>query len=97
MPVEIGYFDMEVPGALPVGARVRKVRSEEGDRNPTGTEGTVAGSIEDPSDKQLAYFIVWDTMPGVPVATMGWKVEAVNPKPIGDVDEDAFNAGWGGS
>lgn len=65
-------------GAIPNGARVRKVNSEPSDGNPDGTLGTVLGSFSDPEvqDGAVVYFVEWDSRPGMAVGVMERKVEA---------------------
>lgn len=63
-------------GALPSGSRVRKVKSENGDANPNGTQGTILGSIsvEELQNGALLYFVAWDTAPRTAVAVMHFKI-----------------------
>lgn len=74
--VAFAYIKGQVPDAIPNGTRVRKVNSEDGDGNPNGTRGTVLSSISYPNvaNGAPAYFVVWDTSPGMPVLCGGFKV-----------------------
>lgn len=61
---------------IPNGARVRKIKSEDADLTPTGTEGYVLGSL---GHKELgvAYYVEWDNRPRVAVAVVSWKIEHI--------------------
>jgi hypothetical protein len=53
----------QAPGArYPNSSRIRKTVSEVGDATPTGTTGTVLGSILAPEDERrsFGYFVEWD-------------------------------------
>lgn len=80
MPIEIVNvpvcWDDEIPGALVRGTPIVKAQAEDHDRNPAGTKGTVIGSIQHPETGQLFYFVEWETMPGLPVAVVAWKIAA---------------------
>lgn len=72
----------DADGAVPIGGRVVKCNSEEGDLTPDGTEGTVVSSINVPDNigKELGvdviffYFIEWDTEPDLPVGVIDKKL-----------------------
>lgn len=66
----------EQPGAIPNGTRVVKVHAEAGDANPTGTRGTVLGSLAHPEvlAGEVLYFVEWDTQPRTAVAVAGFKL-----------------------
>jgi hypothetical protein len=79
-PGYIGAFTRETaPGAIPSGARVRKVNSEPGDGHKDGSVGTVLGSMSHPEvhGGAVFYFVEWDTRPRMAVSVMGFKVEVV--------------------
>lgn len=78
-PGYIGIFtDQTVPGAIPAGSRVTKVRSEPGDSTPNGDLGKVLGSMVEPEiARNIVYFVEWDRLPGFATATMDFKVEMV--------------------
>ncbi len=57
------------------GARIVKAKSDPGDTTPTGTLGTVLGSVFAP-DLGYAYFIEWDDMPRVAVFAVAYKLAA---------------------
>ncbi len=72
----------QAPGAIPTGARVRKVRSDPNDRTPNGTPGTVLGSVAGDLIVcgllvRFGYFIDWDNCKGQPVFTIDRKVEEI--------------------
>jgi hypothetical protein len=72
-PGWIGAFTREDSlGAWRAGARIEKVKSEEGDAHPVGDKGTVLGSIT--HDGQLLYFVEWDDTPRTAVAVIAWKI-----------------------
>ena len=56
-------FGQNAIGAIPIGTKVIKTNSEEGDGNPDGAEAIVAGSMDIPKDlivgkiKKYSYFI----------------------------------------
>lgn len=64
------------PGAIPAGARCRKVNSERGDANPDGALGVILGSFQAPPPLVLCYFVEWDASPRRAVAVLEHKVEA---------------------
>lgn len=75
-PGYIGAFTRETyPGAIPAGARVVKVQSEEGDANINGAAATVLGSIG--HENVVLYFVEWDAKPGYAVAVAAFKLQAV--------------------
>jgi hypothetical protein len=62
------------PGAYANGTRVRKSDSEPGDATPTGTLGTVLGSVAHP-DRGIGYFVEWDSAPKCAVLVIAWKLD----------------------
>jgi hypothetical protein len=58
------------------GARVVKVNGEAGDVTPTGTAGTVLGSIYVPKEG-TGYFIEWDTSPRLAIFIIENRLAAV--------------------
>jgi|SRR5262245_10664884 len=78
--VAVGYTTAHVPGALPNGTRVEKVKGDEGDTHAVGARATVIGSMQAPPNVPaigIGYFVEWDDMPGVPVFVAGWKLGAL--------------------
>jgi hypothetical protein len=78
----VGYILGVADGALSIGARIKKVNSEDGDSTPDGTEGTVISSLSAPpvegyEDVKFFYFVRWDTHPGLPVGVMDRKIAPV--------------------
>ena len=73
------FIPGSVAGALPNGTRIRKVNSQPGDGHADGDQGTVLashGPVEVPDlGTELLYFIDWDSHPGVPVGTIGSKID----------------------
>lgn len=83
----------EAEGAIPNGREIAKVRSEPGDANPVGMRGRVLASIDlatlPPATlahlametgrevERFAYFVEWESLPGVPVGVMGSKIAEV--------------------
>jgi len=65
----------EADGAYPNGTRIVKSRSEEGDATPTGTKGTVLGSIRQEPIPFPMYFVEWDNRPKFAVAVIGLKIQ----------------------
>lgn len=67
------YTTEQAPGAWPNGSRVRKLRTEVGEKHPVGSMATILGShwipaAETPDGKEaLSYFVIWDATPGIPV------------------------------
>lgn len=78
-----GYFGAftrdTARGAWPNGTRIRKAVSEPGDSTPTGTEGTVLGSLGHP-DVGLFYFVEWDNKPRIAVGTISAKLALAEAK-----------------
>jgi hypothetical protein len=73
-PGYIGAFTRDTyPGAIPSGARVVKVRSEQGDANSDGAKATVLGSVG--AEGVVLYFVEWDERRGFAVAVASWKLE----------------------
>jgi hypothetical protein len=62
----------QADGAIPNGADIVKVRSEDRDAHPTGTPGRVLGSIE--HEGVLMYFVEWAPRPRCAVAVVDWKI-----------------------
>jgi hypothetical protein len=76
-PGYLGAFTRQtVPGAIANGVRVRKVATDKGDANPIGAEAIVLGSIHHP-DKGFAYFVEWESAPGMAVFVVGWKIAPI--------------------
>lgn len=77
---EPGWFGMftrdEAPGAFPNGTRVFKSQSEPGDSHPTGTMGTILGSMAAPDIPKI-YFVEWDPNPRVAIAVVETKIEKI--------------------
>jgi hypothetical protein len=73
-----GHSREQVPGAIPNGTRVRKVKTEPVDTHPIGAEATVLGSIaiEHP-ELGVAYFVEWDAKPKVAVLVVSWKIAPI--------------------
>jgi hypothetical protein len=71
------FVEGQADGAIPNGSRIRKCAGDEGDTHRIGAEGTVRSSIDATIDGEyvVAYFIEWDDHPGIPVVTIGWKIE----------------------
>jgi len=80
--VPIMLFRGEAPGAIPNGRRIEKSKMGEGDYHPIGAKGKVLASKLIPPEVEatvaqgetFAYFVEWDTHPGVPVAIMGSRI-----------------------
>lgn len=78
-----GVFTRDsVPGAIPNGARIVKVKTMVGDDNPIGTLGTVLGSMRAPGEVRKRfpgvvyfYFVEWDSVPRMTVGVMSTKIE----------------------
>jgi hypothetical protein len=66
----------QAKGAIPNGARVRKVTMEPGDFHPVGARATVLGSVG-PVDGEYGYFVRWDDI-AAPVFVRGRKLEAAS-------------------
>lgn len=71
----------EADNAIPNGTRIKKVVFEEGDSTPLGDEGVVFSSVATPKemkeefpDVDFMYWVIWDTMPQVPVAVSSYKI-----------------------
>lgn len=75
-------------GKLPNGTRVRKVNSSAGDTHHDGALGTVVGALGPAGEEIKAelrrlglrevewmYWVVWDDLPGVPVAITDTRIE----------------------
>lgn len=80
-PGWIGAFTRnQVEGAIPNGARIIKVATEDGDASPIGTTGTVLGSLSHPDVQRgnLCYFVEWGAHPRMAVAVIGWKISHAN-------------------
>lgn len=60
-------------GAIPNGARVRKISTERGDSHPVGSTATVLGSIFHAS-VGYGYFVEWDVSPRSAVFVVGEKI-----------------------
>ena len=74
----------EAEGAIPIGTRVRKCNTKEGDTFIDGAGGYVLSSLDVPEDirhtvdgSEYAYFIKWDTAP-MPVLIAGHRVEVAD-------------------
>jgi hypothetical protein len=80
----------QADGALANGTRVIKTNSEPDDGHSNGESGTVIGSIKVPEEVREAtrsmadfrfpnethvYWVVWDAGPGLPVFTIGSKLQ----------------------
>jgi hypothetical protein len=63
----------EADGALPNGARVRKVRDDPGDTHVVGDEAVVIASHGQFLGQYL-YFVVWDDLPDIPVGIQSSKL-----------------------
>jgi len=74
-----GYGGMftrrQATGAITNGTRIVKVKTEDGDTHPVGSEGAVLGSIGSRS-LGIMYFVEWDAAPSVAVAVIAWKIAA---------------------
>lgn len=77
----------QADGAIPNGTRIVKGESEPGDSTPSGSKGTVLGSIDTIPEVEAeargrgvrppdAYFysVEWDRLPHVAVNVMDWKI-----------------------
>ena len=64
------------PGAFPNGTRIRKRRTEPGDRSPVGATGRVLGSMGAPV-VGVGYFVEWDHLPQTAVFIIASKIEPV--------------------
>lgn len=74
-PGYVGVFTRETaPGAWSPGTRIEKHFSEEGDGTPTGTKGTVLGSMAAPSIGH-GYFVEWDNRPRFAVFVIPLKLK----------------------
>jgi hypothetical protein len=76
------FTSQEAVGAFPNGTRIKKHSSEDEDGHADGELGTVVGSLgpmqpEPKFNCKYGYFIEWDTTPGVPVFTAGFKVKEI--------------------
>ena len=78
--MRVAWIPGEAEGAIPNGTRVRKTREDpEGDITPIGTQGVVLASHRvDIDGVTYAYFVEWDTTPGVPIGCGDWKIERVD-------------------
>lgn len=89
-PGWMGAFTRDhAEGAIPNGARIVKLDGEPGDSTPSGTEGTVLGSIDARLPELRAearrqgvrppdaywYFVEWSNRPRVAVGLMDWKIK----------------------
>ena len=88
--MKTSYIPGEAKGAIRNGRPIVKVMSDVGDRNPVGTRGIVLASHEVPAEAiaelrakgiepdgpgdRFVYFIVWETLPGIPVGVRGGKI-----------------------
>lgn len=91
-PNMTGVFTREeADGAIPNGARIRKIREETGDTTPLGTLGWVLGSLAADDEvidmipvtelrehTKFAYFVEWDILPHHAIGIIGGKIEAVD-------------------
>jgi hypothetical protein len=78
-----GFTRDQADGALyPNGSRIRKNKGEPKDGTPTGTNGTVLGSIRVPGESP-AYFVEWDNRPRVAVFIVEWKLALSMSKAMG--------------
>lgn len=79
-PYKGAFCDEDAPeAAYKRGERIRKALHEEGDSTPTGTEGTVLGSVAGEIDgaMRIGYFVEWDDKPLVAVGIMDYKIERI--------------------
>jgi hypothetical protein len=81
--IEAAILGRQQPGALLLGTRVRKVASEDRDRTPEGTLGTVCGSIGGETVMIMGqlitygYLVEWDNCPDQTVFTTDYKLTQV--------------------
>jgi len=69
------YTRHESEGCLKNGTRIYKSMSDDGDATPTGTAGTVLGSLSDPRVGK-GYFVEWDDKPKTAVFVIEQKIAA---------------------
>ena len=75
-------------GKLPNGTRVRKVNSRPGDTHQDGAPATIVGALGPAGEEikaelkqrglrevEWVYWVIWDDLPGVPVAITDTRVE----------------------
>lgn len=77
-------------GEWPKGTRIEKVNSEPGDTHKDGAEGTIVGALgpapldlraemlakgEIKQDAIFIYWVVWDDLPGIPVAVVDYRIK----------------------
>jgi hypothetical protein len=78
-----GWFGVHTrqqePGAIPNGARVRKIDCDRGDAHAVGTCATILGSVVHP-ERGFAYFVEWDPKPRVAVLVVGDKIAPIEPE-----------------
>ncbi len=82
MRTPVMLFQGQAPGAIPNGRRIEKSKFESGDYHPIGAKGKVLSSTLVPPEveadvgkgEKYAYFVEWDSHPGVPVAVMGSRI-----------------------
>jgi hypothetical protein len=67
----------EANGAMKNGTRVMKFTSEAGDLTPTGTHGSIRGSLYY-QDTGYFYFIEWDNKPKTVVGCTGFKLRRLS-------------------
>ena len=73
----LGTFTrQEADGAMVNGTRVYKFQSEPGDGHPTGSMGTVLGSLHHP-DLGYMYFVEWDESPRVAIGVVERKIKKI--------------------
>lgn len=68
------------PDPIPVGAAIVKTNSGSTDGHQNGATGVIASIYDYVAGfagypAQWTYFVAWDDMPGVPVFTIGQKLE----------------------
>ena len=57
------FTRQQADDALPNGTRIKKVIGEPGDTHSLGAKGTILGSIRNPQDPRVGYFVEWDDSP----------------------------------
>ncbi|HEX4605381.1 MAG TPA: hypothetical protein VH724_15380 [Candidatus Angelobacter sp.] len=59
----------------PNGCRIQKIKEDQGDATPLGTQGTVLGSVHvNGPGLGTAYFVEWDNKPNCARFVVEWKL-----------------------